>query len=330
MIVKNNTKKPKRSVVNKLMLCFTLGLIVLQLKTVLSKSDVSIAQVFGKAKYSNAYITTLNKHPDYEPNWKTNIAINIASEPDIQGKAGIIIDLNANNILYEKNINQKLPVASLVKVMTAVVSLEHSDISSKFTVSSKAANIGENTMELTAGEQYTLKELLYGLVLNSGNDAAYAIAEGVAGDADTFTTWMNDTASEIGLKNTYFADPSGLDDSSYSTVYDLAKLTRYAMKNKDFRNIVKTVEIELESNTHNYKYLYNQTNLLTTYPGVQGVKTGYTEEAGLCLITYANNEGHEVLGVVLGSSDRKGDMILMLDHAYNTFGINIEHHLLDY
>ncbi len=336
MIAQNNkkhsdkTKQVKGQLVNRLLLFLIICLTLLQFKNVLSPAEEPIKQVMGVEKYDDTFIKTLKEHPDYEPTWEAHKKINATQFPTIQGTSGIVVELNKNNILYEKNSNKKLPIASLVKVMTAVVALEHSDINKKLTVSDYAASIGENTMELQAGEQYTLKELLYGLMLHSGNDAAYVIAEGVAGDANTFTKWMNNTAKELGLENTYFADPSGLDDSSYSTVYDLVKVTRYAMKDQNFRNIVKTVEIELESNTHAYKYLYNQTNLLTTYPGVQGVKTGYTELAGLCLITYANNEGHEVIGVVLGSPDRKGDMILMLDHAYSTIGINISHTLLDY
>jgi D-alanyl-D-alanine carboxypeptidase len=167
-------------------------------------------------------------------------------------------------------------------------------------------------------------------MLNSGNDAAYAIAEGIAVDSQTFTEFMNIKAKELGLTNTYFADPSGLDDDTYSTPEELVKLTIYALQIPTFRTIVKTREYELPStDTHKYIYLENQTNLLRSYPGVEGVKTGYTEESGLCLITYANNFGHELVGVVLGSVDRKGDMVLMLDHAYAAFGQKIEHHLLD-
>jgi D-alanyl-D-alanine carboxypeptidase len=183
-------------------------------------------------------------------------------------------------------------------------------------------------MYLTTGEVYTLKELLYGLLLNSGNDAAYAIADGVAGDTSTFVEWMNIKAKEIGLENTEFKDPSGLDDNTYSTAQDLIKLSRYAMKHDLFREIVKTYNIELTSDTHKYVYLENATNLLTSYPGVAGVKTGYTEEAGLCLVTYASNNGHEIMGVVLKSIDRKGDMILMLDHGFGTLGVEVHHNLL--
>ena len=210
-----------------------------------------------------------------------------------------------------------------------IYSNENKDPDSKIRVSEKAAGTGENIMGITEGEVYTLEELMYGLLLPSGNDAAYAIAEGVAGSSDRFVEWMNFKAKELGLMNTYFADPSGLDDTTYSTAQDLARLARYAMKNPRFRSIVGTVDIELPfTETHKYLPLYNQTNLLATYPGVVGVKTGYTEEAGLTLVTYASNEGYELVGVVLNSTDRKGDMVLMLDHGYGTVGVAIEHNLL--
>lgn len=250
------------------------------------------------------YKESLSNYFDPEPTWKPSKKNNTSTQPEIVGKVGVLIDINSGDILYEKNANKKMPIASLVKIMTAVVALEHKDPNDLMYVTRHAGGIGENSMGITPGEVYTLEELLYGLILHSGNDSAYAIAEGVAGDDERFVEWMNYKAKEIGLGNTHFADPSGLDDETYSTPTDLVKLTRYALKNPTFREIVKTVEHEIYSDEDNkYLYLYNQTNLLTTYPGVQGVKTGFTEEAGLCLTTYANNEGKEVVGVVLNSTD---------------------------
>lgn len=248
----------------------------------------------------------------------------------IAGESGIVVDADTGEIIYGKNINQKMPIASLVKIMTALVTIEHKNLSDYATVDSKADSVGENEMGISEGEAYTTEELLYGLLLNSGNDAAYCLAENVAGSEEEFVRWMNRKAGELGLKDTMFYDPSGLDDRSYSTVSDLAVLTGYALKYQPFRDIVRTVEKELPySDKHKYLYLYNQTNLLTTYPGVMGVKTGYTEEAGLCLSTYAENSGKKLIGVVLNSVDRKGDMILMLDRGFSEFGITVEHHLLD-
>ncbi|KKS02412.1 MAG: Peptidase S11 D-alanyl-D-alanine carboxypeptidase 1 [candidate division WWE3 bacterium GW2011_GWF2_41_45] len=248
----------------------------------------------------------------------------------IVGSAGIVVDADTGEILYGKEINKRMPLASLVKIMTAVVTLEHKSLSDYATVTAEADAIGENEMGVSEGEAYTTEELMYGLLLNSGNDAAYTLAENVAGSSEEFVIWMNGKAKELGLKNTEFFDPSGLDDRSYTTAADLVVLTEYAMRHKEFREIVATVEKELPySELHKYLYLVNQTNLLTTYPGVIGVKTGYTEEAGLCLSTYAENSGKRLAGVVLNSIDRKGDMIIMLDHAFSQYGITVEHHLLD-
>ncbi len=248
----------------------------------------------------------------------------------IAGGAGIMVDADTGKILYGKEIDRRLPLASLVKIMTAVITIEHKSLSDYATVTAEADAVGENEMGVSEGEAYTIEELLYGLLLNSGNDAAYTLAENVAGSSGEFVEWMNRKAGELGLKDTRFFDPSGLDDRSYTTVSDLAVLTEYAMRHKEFREIVATVEKELPySNLHKYLYLVNQTNLLTTYPGVIGVKTGYTEEAGLSLSTYAVNSSKKLVGVVLNSIDRKGDMIIMLDYGFSKYGITVEHHLLD-
>lgn len=276
------------------------------------------------------YQKTLIDFDEPESNWEPKEKYGTSSQPEIAGESGLIIDLETDKILFEKNSEQKMKIASLTKIMTAVIALEHKNLGDKIQVDAEAASIGENSMGVSEGEVYTLRELMYGLMLPSGNDAAYAISKGVAGNVENFVEWMNIKAKELGLKNTYFADPSGLDDTTYSTPLDLAKLTRYAMRNQNFREFVRAPTIELTGDSHKYLFFENQTNLLTTYPGVAGVKTGFTQEAGLCLVTYAKNAGHELIGVVLNSVDRKGDMILMLDHGFGTIGINVVHNLLDY
>lgn len=271
------------------------------------------------------YKKTLIKSFSPEPDWQPAEDFGTSTQPIISGESALMVDLNSGKILFDKNPTQRMKIASITKIMTAIVALEHEKLDAKIYVTKHAAYVGEDTMYLTAGEVYTLHELLYGLFLNSGNDAAYAIADGIAGDSDTFVKWMNMKAQELGLNNTKFTDPSGLDDDTYSTAEDLIKLARYALKNPDFRDIVKTHDIELKSDTHKDLFLENETNLLTSYPGVEGIKTGYTEEAGLCLVTYAENGGKRLLGVVLKSMDRKGDMVLMLDHSFETLGITVIH-----
>lgn len=275
------------------------------------------------------YYTTLLFYENLTSDWKPGEVFGTSNEPEISGQGAILVDINSGKIVYEKNSIEKMKIASLAKIMTAVVALEHQKISDEIIVSPRAATIGENAMGISVGEDYTLEELLYGLILNSGNDAAYAIAEGVAGDVGTFVKWMNMKSKELGLSDTYFVDPSGLSDDSYSTTVDLVRLARYAMQNGDFKRIVGTINIELPySDKHKYLYLENQTNLLSTYPGVAGIKTGYTEEAGYCLVTYAKNENIELIGVVLKSENRKFDMIWMLDHGFSILGFSINHPLL--
>ncbi len=308
-------------------ICIVVGVVITRLnKEHRLLNPIYISHDFST--YEQYEKTLLNS---YIPNldWRLTEKTPHADAPEILGTSALLVNLESGDLLFAKDATAKRPIASLVKIMTAVVALEHKPITDEVLISAESASIGENTMNLSTGELYTLEELLYGLVLHSGNDAAYALAQYVAGDNTTFVEWMNIKAQELELKNTYFADPSGLDNSSYSTSEDLVRLTRYALKNPNFRRIVKTVELNLVSDTHKFLPLYNQTNLLTTYPGVAGVKTGYTEEAGLCLVTYAENEGIELIGVVLNSPDRKGDMVKMLDFGFGAYGITVEHNLLE-
>lgn len=252
---------------------------------------------------------------------------------DISANYSFVVNLSNNKVLFSKNSRERVPVASLVKVMTAVVALEHASSDTEIIVSEKAANIGENSMSISAGEIYTLEELIYGLILNSGNDAATAIAEGVSGSEEYFVKWMNMKAKDLWLSDTRFSDPSGLnkdDKEYYSTAYDLAIITKYALDNFPLLNeVFSTFNIEFpESDKHKYVYLENQTNLLTTYPGVKGVKTGYTDEAGWSLITYAENDGVKILGVILDAVNRRYDAVLLLDYYFGKEGVEIHHDLL--
>ena len=286
--------------------------------------------VIEKDLLEDRYYSTLTKKDNLTSDWKPGERYGIENQPEISGESGVVVEMSSGKIVFEKNSTKKMKIASVVKIMTAVVALEHKGLSDEIIVSNRAANVGENFMGISEGEVYSLEELLYGLLLNSGNDAAYAIAEGVAGDVETFVKWMNTKAGELNLSDTAMLDPSGLIDDTYSTAVDLVKLSRYAMQNEDFRRIVGTVEIELPySEKHKYLYLENQTNLLTTYPGVGGIKTGYTEEAGYCLVTYAKNEDVELIGVVLNAVNRKFDMLFMLDHGFSVFGLDIEHPMLE-
>lgn len=252
----------------------------------------------------------------------------------LSAKSALAVDYESGEILYSRNFKNRLPVASTLKIMTALVVLENLSLPEELVVSEKAASVGENSMGLTAGERLTVEELLYGLMLVSGNDAAVVLAEGVAGSEDEFVALMNKKARDLGLSDTKFVNTTGLDEeerNGYSTAYDMATIARYTWENYPlFRKVSSTVHQYIEA-TYKHKDfdLYNDTNLLTTYPGVRGIKPGFTWEAGLCLVTYAENGGKRILAVVLGSDDRRGEMKELLDFSFGKYAIVVSHPGLD-
>lgn len=258
----------------------------------------------------------------------TNFNLNLTA------KSAIAVDYETGNVLYFKNPKEKLPVASTVKIMSSLVALENKGSIEVFLVSEKAASTGENSMGLTAGEELPMKELIYGMMLVSGNDAAVAVSEGVSGSEEAFVANMNMRAKEIGANDTKFINASGLDidgRSQYSTAYDMAIISHYVWENyPEFRQISETYNHTFQENPKHKAYnLYNDTNLLTTYPGVKGIKPGFTWEAGMCLATYAENDGRKILAVVLASEDRRGEMVELLDYSFAELGVHVEHPALD-
>jgi D-alanyl-D-alanine carboxypeptidase (penicillin-binding protein 5/6) len=242
---------------------------------------------------------------------------------DLSAQAGIAYDLTTHQVLYAKNITKQMPIASLTKIMTAIVALENEDPNQQISISKDAANIGEDSMGLSEGESLSLHDLLYGLVLHSGNDAAEAIADASPYGRDNFVYIMNKEAEELGLTNTHFTNPTGLqgDGKQYSTAYDLLVMTKYALDMPLFKQVAATVHYDIYSTEHNKAYhLDNETNLLTSYPGVKGVKTGFTDEAGLCLVTYLEHDGHRIIAVLLNSPDRRQEMKDLLDYSLKDLG----------
>ncbi|MDP3732930.1 MAG: D-alanyl-D-alanine carboxypeptidase family protein [Candidatus Daviesbacteria bacterium] len=240
--------------------------------------------------------------------------------PKVSAEAALFIDTKTKQVFYSKNPNKKLPIASLVKVMTVLIALEHKNMDDQFTVSQYAANMEPDRMLLIGGEKLTLKELLYGIFLISANDAAEVLSEGTTGDRDEFIKLMNAKAKQLGMENSYFVNPTGLDgdfNNSYSSTYDLAILSRYLIKHyPEIVEISRTPHIILPQTENHQDYdMYSGINLLTTYPGVVGFKTGYTPEAGLTLITLARKESREVLGVLLGSQARRDEARNLLNFS---------------
>lgn len=253
--------------------------------------------------------------------WFPTAAGSQSNAPEISANAAIFTDTKNGQVLYAKSIHGRLPIASLVKVMTVLVALEHKSMDDKFLVSQRAADMEPDKMLLMAGEELSLEELLDGIFLISANDAAEVLAEGTTGNRDEFLKLMNDKAKQLGMKDSYFANPTGLDEdsgNSYSSAYDLAVLTRYLIRRfPEVVDISRTEHVYLPITEQHQDYdMYSGINLLTTYPGVVGFKTGFTPEAGLTLITLARKNGHEVIGVLLGSQSRRDEARELLDYSF--------------
>ena len=241
----------------------------------------------------------------------------------VTARSVLIYDLTGNKVIFDKNSNSKVPIASLTKIMTAIISLENPKKDNKYLVR-KEDLVGEDSVGFSEGEVLSLNDLLYGLILHSGNDAAEVLANNFYDGRAGFIKAMNDKAKALGLKNTNFTNPSGLegDGHQYSTARDLLVITRYALLNPTFSKIAATADYTIpKTSTHGEYYMENETNLLTTYPGVKGVKTGYTPEAGFCLITYLDYGEHKIIGILLGSENRRQEMRELLDYSLKTLGI---------
>jgi len=243
------------------------------------------------------------------------------NSPKITAKSALFVDSTSGQVLFDKNSKDKLPIASLTKVMTVLIALEHKDLNDQMLVSDKASNMEPDKMLLIAEEKLTLKELLYGIFLISANDGAEVLAERSTGSREEFLRLMNDKARQLGMEDSLFVNPTGLDEdmgSSYSSAYDLVLLTRYLIKHfPQVVDISKTEHIVLPETVDHQAYdMYSGINLLTTYPGVVGFKTGFTPEAGFTLITLARENGHEVIGVMLGSENRREEAKELLDYSF--------------
>lgn len=251
-----------------------------------------------------------------------NYAFSSFTSLDLSAEAALSYDLTTKRFLYIKNPNKKLPMASLTKIMTAIVSLE-SYARDKVLLVKPEDLVGENSMGLTDFEKVSMENLLYGLMLVSANDASEVLARNYPFGREGFILEMNNKVKALGLKDTKFSNPSGLmgDGKQYSTVYDLLVITNYALRFSLFREVVQTFSYTiLQKTDHKGFYLENETNLLTSYPGVKGVKDGYTPEANLCLVTYLEHGKHKIIAVILSSSDRRGEMKNLLDYSLQQLG----------
>lgn len=243
-------------------------------------------------------------------------------EPDVNSRACVVIDRKTNSVLFGKNENSKKKMASTTKIMTATIIIEKCNLTDTIEISKKAAGTGGSRLGLKTGDKITVLDLLYGLMLRSGNDAAVALAEYAGGDINGFAELMNAKALELGLTNTHFETPHGLDSNEhYTTAYELALLSNYALNNPTFAKIVGTKNYTITINGSS-KDLSNTNELLGNMEGVYGIKTGFTNGANRCLVTACKKNNMDIICVVLGADTKKFrtiDSIKLINYVFNNF-----------
>ncbi len=266
------------------------------------------------------------------------ISYGATEPPTIIGETAVVIDARTGQVIYNKNMDEQRYPASTTKVITAILALENLDLSKTVTIDAETPFTEGSRVYLLEGEQITVEQLLYALLLESANDAAVALGKEIAGSIPAFAKMMNEKAAALGAKNTHFVNPNGLhDDNHLTTAYDLAMIARYAMQNEKFRELVTTYRYVIPAtNKQETRYLYNTNRLIydektklivngvqrvAKYEGSTGIKTGYTSHAGGCLISGAIREGTELISVVMKSTDsaRFADSIALLDYAFENY-----------
>ncbi len=240
---------------------------------------------------------------------------------DISAKGAVLMDASSGTVIFGHNENLHLPMASTTKIMTALVALEHLALDTLITVTEDSVGAEGSSVYLTVGETLTLEDLLYALMLESANDAAETIAVATAGDISAFAVLMNRKAEELGLADTHFVNPHGLDDEAhYTTAKELALITCAALENPDFRRIVSTkrhtIPLRGDEGT---RVLINHNRLLSSYEGCIGVKTGFTKKTGRCLVSAAERDGVELIAVTLGAPNDWHDHTAMLDYGFSVY-----------
>ena len=240
-----------------------------------------------------------------------------SSDFSVNAKAAVVYDAENGTLLYAKNENARLPMASTTKIMTALIAIERENLNKKIEVDPRAVGVEGSSAYLREGEEFTLRDLLYALMLRSANDAAEAIAYAIAGSVEEFAVLMNEKAALLGLRNTNFTNPHGLDDGKhYTTALELAKITAVALEYPEFCEIVstKTKKVEKEDIT---RLFANHNKLLARYEGCIGVKTGYTQKSGRCLVSAAERDGIRLIAVTLSCPDDWREHEKMLDFGFS-------------
>ena len=239
--------------------------------------------------------------------------------PEVSAKACVLIEEKTGQILFEKNSDEKLPMASTTKIMTTLLCLESGGLDDEFVVDSQAIKVEGSSMGLVEGDVVTKRALCYGMLLPSGNDAANATAVKIGGSIEKFAELMNRRAEEIGMTRTCFVTPSGLEGEGHgSSAYDMALLAREALRNPEFSEICSQKKAKVMFGNPPYeRWLVNTNKLLEMYNGVKGVKTGFTDEAGRCLVSACERDGISMICVTLNDRNDWQDHMDMYDYGFS-------------
>ena len=292
-------------------------ILVLTLLTVLSSTIV----IFVSEKQNYVILQTSKQNV---ANSEGNENSNKIDNPELNARIALIYDRASGRIIYEKNGNKQTPMASTTKILTSIVTLENADLKETVTIESKAAGIGGSRLGLKKNDKITVNDLLYGLMLRSGNDAAVALALHVGGSIEGFADMMNKKAEELGLTNSHFVVPHGLDNEGhYTTAYELAKMADYALNIPKFKEIVSSKSATIYINGYP-KAINNTNNLLGSVSGVYGVKTGFTNGAGRCLVSSCKRGELDIITVVIGANtnnQRTADTKELIEYAFNNYSL---------
>lgn len=265
--------------------------------------------------------TTAQAAPLVIPEPPREGGLTIPNQPTLTADSWVLYDADAELILAGSSADERRPMASTTKIMTALVALKYGDLSDLVTISERAAEVGEAEVGLIPGERLRLELLVTALVVRSANDAAMAVAEHIGGSVEGFVQMMNDEAQAMGLENTYFENPHGLDgDRHYSSARDLLEMALAAMSYPEFRQMTTTTETRFPPAPDGIERVLRTTNkLLEEYPGTIGVKTGYTGRAGLVFVAGAEREERTLFSVVMGSEGHFADTRRLLDWGFESF-----------
>ncbi|HVI41986.1 MAG TPA: D-alanyl-D-alanine carboxypeptidase family protein [Anaerovoracaceae bacterium] len=240
--------------------------------------------------------------------------------PEVSARNAILIEANSGEVLYEKNAEEKAYPASITKIMTALLAIENGTLDKKVKISENAAGVEGSSIYLAPGEMISLRDLVYGLMLRSGNDAAIAISEEIGGSTNNFVIMMNKKARELGACNTNFMNPNGLHDPEhYTTAKDMALIARAAMKNAEFKKVAATKSWVTDRGEGKYNYFYNKNKVVYQYNGGTGIKIGYTKAAGRTLVASSERDGMELICVVMNAPDWFQDTYKLMDYAYSQY-----------